>query len=139
MLLWSTNFYSHKQFPLNPVTVVLNDTFLLPLFFYPLFLYTVFGFSSNYCSNAGAFDDDDVTHVEGELNPVRDLDIISDELRLKDLEFLNGAIEKMEKNVQRTNDKKLKAEYVSCNSGTTNVYNFTQFHLGFWGSWCGGL
>ena len=61
----------------------------------------------------GAFDDDDVTHVEGELNPVRDLEIISDELRLKDLEFLNGAIEKMEKNVQRTNDKKLKAEYVS--------------------------
>ena len=62
---------------------------------------------------AGAFDDDDVTHVEGELDPVRDLDIISNELRLKDIELLNGAIEKMEKNVQRANDKKLKAEYVS--------------------------
>lgn len=51
--------------------------------------------------------------MEGELDPVRDLDIISNELRLKDIELLNAAIEKMEKNVQRANDKKLKAEYVS--------------------------
>ena len=29
------------------------------------------------------FEDDDVTHVEGEVNPVRDLEIISEELRLK--------------------------------------------------------
>lgn len=32
---------------------------------------------------SGAFDDDDVTHVEGDVNPVRDLEIILDELRLK--------------------------------------------------------
>jgi obg-like ATPase 1 len=51
--------------------------------------------------------------VEGELDPVRDLEIISNELRLKDIELLNGAIEKLEKNALRTNDKKLKAEYVS--------------------------
>ena len=51
--------------------------------------------------------------MEGELDPVRDLDIISNELRLKDLELLEGAIEKMEKNALRSNDKKLKAEYVS--------------------------
>lgn len=62
---------------------------------------------------AGAFDDDDVTHVEGELDPVRDLGIISNELRLKDIELLNAAIEKMEKNVHRTTDKKLKSEFVS--------------------------
>ena len=36
----------------------------------------------------GAFDDDDVTHVEGEVNPVRDLEIISEELRLKDVQYL---------------------------------------------------
>ena len=64
-------------------------------------------------SRAGAFDDDDVTHVEGELDPVRDLDIISNELRLKDIELLSSAIEKLEKNAMRTNDKKLKAEFVS--------------------------
>ena len=37
---------------------------------------------------AGAFDDDDVTHVEGEVNPVRDLEIIMEELRLKDVQYL---------------------------------------------------
>ena len=36
----------------------------------------------------GAFDDDDVTHVEGEVNPVRDLEIIHDELRLKDDQYV---------------------------------------------------
>ena len=60
----------------------------------------------------GAFDDDEVIHVDGEVNPIRDLETINDELRLKDIELLNGAIEKMEKNVARTNDKKLKTEFV---------------------------
>lgn len=123
MLLLSVNSFSHKQFPLNPVNVV---QMVLSFYFCP---FVELFFLSLYCSNAsGAFDDDDVTHVEGELNPVRDLDIISDELRLKDLELLNGAIEKMEKNVQRTNDKKLKAEYVS--STGPNVYNLVS--PGFW-------
>ena len=31
----------------------------------------------------GAFEDSDVTHVEGEVNPVRDLEIIHEELRKK--------------------------------------------------------
>lgn len=61
----------------------------------------------------GAFDDEEVIHVDGEVNPIRDLETINDELRLKDIELLNGAIEKMEKNVNRTNDKKLKLEHVS--------------------------
>jgi len=51
--------------------------------------------------------------VEGDVNPVRDLDIISEELRLKDVEFLNIHLEKLEKLVIRGNDKKLKPEYVS--------------------------
>ncbi|XP_046603942.1 adenylate kinase 9 isoform X2 [Neodiprion virginianus] len=58
-----------------------------------------------------AFEDDDVTHIEGEVNPVRDLEIISEELRLKDVEFLNAHLEKLEKLVVRGNDKKLKPEY----------------------------
>lgn len=60
----------------------------------------------------GAFDDEEVIHVDGEVNPIRDLATINDELRLKDIELLNAAIEKMEKNVARTNDKKLKTEFV---------------------------
>lgn len=31
----------------------------------------------------GAFEDSDVTHVEGEVNPVRDMEIIHEELRKK--------------------------------------------------------
>lgn len=61
----------------------------------------------------GAFDDDDVTHVEGEVNPVRDLEIIMDELRLKDMEYVATNLEKLERTVVRGNDKKLKPEYVS--------------------------
>jgi obg-like ATPase 1 len=59
-----------------------------------------------------AFDDDDVTHVEGEVNPIRDFEIISDELRLKDLEYLNAAIDKFERTVLRAStDKKVKQEH----------------------------
>jgi len=58
-----------------------------------------------------AFDDDDVTHVEGEVNPIRDLEIISEELRLKDEEFLGGHLEKIQRVVERGGDKKLKPEY----------------------------
>lgn len=58
-----------------------------------------------------AFEDDDVTHVEGDVNPVRDLEIISDELRLKDLQYLEGAVDKLEKLAVRANDKTKKVEY----------------------------
>lgn len=54
-----------------------------------------------------------MTHVEGEVDPVRDLEIISEELRLKDEETLDKTLEKMERTVVRANDKKLKPEYVS--------------------------
>jgi len=57
-----------------------------------------------------AFDDDDVTHVEGEVDPVRDLDIINEELRLKDEAYLLPVIDKFEKTTLRS-DKKAKPEY----------------------------
>ncbi|PSN40068.1 Obg-like ATPase 1, partial [Blattella germanica] len=58
-----------------------------------------------------AFEDEDVTHVEGEVNPVRDLEIISEELRLKDEEYLMTHLDKLERTVLRGGDKKLKPEY----------------------------
>jgi hypothetical protein len=39
----------------------------------------------------GAFEDDDIIHVEGEVNPVRDLEIIHNELRLK-VSFVHACI-----------------------------------------------
>ncbi|KAK9889595.1 hypothetical protein WA026_006968 [Henosepilachna vigintioctopunctata] len=58
-----------------------------------------------------AFEDDDVTHVEGDVNPVRDLEIIYEELRLKDEETLAKALDKIGRVVERGGDKKLKPEY----------------------------
>jgi len=58
-----------------------------------------------------AFEDDDVTHIEGDVNPVRDLDIIAEELRLKDEEQLMKHLDKLERTVVRGNDKKQKPEY----------------------------
>lgn len=52
-----------------------------------------------------------MTHVEGEVNPVRDLDIIQKELIKKDLQYLEGALDKVEKVVVRGGDKSRKLEY----------------------------
>ena len=61
----------------------------------------------------GAFEDDEVTHVDGEVNPVRDMETIFEELRLKDAEYLIKTLENLERTVIRGNDKTRRAEYVS--------------------------
>ena len=43
------------------------------------------------------FDDAEIIHVEGDVNPTRDLDIIAEELRLKDIEFTEKALENIKK------------------------------------------
>ncbi|XP_059054415.1 adenylate kinase 9 [Achroia grisella] len=62
-----------------------------------------------------AFDDEDVIHVDGDVNPVRDLETIGEELRLKDEEQLLQNLEKLDRVVNRGNDKKLKPEYDALN------------------------
>ncbi len=61
---------------------------------------------------AGTFEDKEITHVEGEVDPVRDLDIINEELRLKDEEYFLKYFDDLEKKYTR-GEKKLKQEYVS--------------------------
>ena len=46
------------------------------------------------------FDDDNVTHVDGSVNPVRDKEIIDYELQLKDLETIESRIQKVQKQAQ---------------------------------------
>jgi obg-like ATPase 1 len=58
------------------------------------------------------FEDKEITHVEGEVDPVRDLDIINEELRLKDEESFLKVFDDLEKKYQR-GEKKLKVEYES--------------------------
>jgi len=81
-----------------------------------------------------AFDDDDVTHVEGDVNPVRDIEIINEELRLKDVEAANIAFDKIAKLVER-GDKKNKIEYETLVK-VKKVLEVEKRHLRF-GDWTG--
>ena len=56
------------------------------------------------------FDDENITHVDGSIDPVRDAEIINLELIMSDLETVSKRLLKCEKLV-KTNDKKNKIEY----------------------------
>ena len=55
------------------------------------------------------FDDENVTHVDGSVDPVRDKEIIDMELQLKDLETVDSRIQKTQKQAQVSGDKTAKA------------------------------
>lgn len=57
------------------------------------------------------FDDENITHVDGSVNPVRDKEIIDIELQLKDLETVNSRIQKVEKQAKTGGDKEAKRMY----------------------------
>jgi GTP-binding protein YchF len=57
------------------------------------------------------FDDENVTHVDGSVNPVRDKEIIDAELQLKDLETIDTRIAKVQKQAQTGGDKNAKLVY----------------------------
>ena len=57
------------------------------------------------------FDDDNITHVDGNINPVRDKEIIDTELQLKDLETIESRISKVQKQAQTGGDKLAKTTY----------------------------
>lgn len=55
------------------------------------------------------FEDANITHVEGSINPIRDIETINIELSLADLESVSSRIEKTEKKAKQ-GDKDAKAE-----------------------------
>ncbi|WP_298037428.1 redox-regulated ATPase YchF [uncultured Desulfuromonas sp.] len=55
------------------------------------------------------FEDDNVVHVDGSVDPLRDVEVIQTELNLSDLETVEKRISRSEKQA-RSGDKKLKAE-----------------------------
>ena len=57
------------------------------------------------------FDDDNITHVDGTVDPVRDKEIIDFELQLKDLETVEARIAKTQKQAQTGGDKVAKMQY----------------------------
>ena len=54
------------------------------------------------------FDDPNVTHVDGSVDPVRDKEIIDIELQIKDLETVTNRLSKLQKQAQTGGDKQAK-------------------------------
>jgi GTP-binding protein YchF len=57
------------------------------------------------------FDNDNVIHVDGSVNPIRDKEIIDTELQLKDLDSIEKKIQKVEKMAKTGGDKEAKKTY----------------------------
>ena len=57
------------------------------------------------------FDDDNITHVDGSVDPVRDKEIIDYELSLKDLETVESRMARTQKQAQTGGDKTAKMQY----------------------------
>lgn len=57
------------------------------------------------------FDDPNIIHVSGSVDPLRDMEIINTELMLADLDTVDKRLKRIEKAAKSTTDKKLKAEY----------------------------
>jgi len=57
------------------------------------------------------FDNDNVIHVDGSVDPIRDKEIIDTELQLKDLDSIEKKIQKIEKAAKVGNDKEAKKAF----------------------------
>lgn len=57
------------------------------------------------------FEDENVTHVDGSINPVRDKEVIDIELQLKDLETVEARLPKVEKIARTSKDPETKRLY----------------------------
>ena len=57
------------------------------------------------------FDDENITHVDGTVDPLRDKEIIDFELQLKDMETIESRIAKVQKQAQTGGDKLAKQTY----------------------------
>ena len=61
-----------------------------------------------------AFEDPNVVHVSGSVDPIRDIEVIDTELCLKDLDAIGGRIQKIEK-LAKSGNKDAAAELILCN------------------------
>lgn len=62
------------------------------------------------CEVVRCFENSNITHVSGKVDPVRDVDIINVELMLADLEIIENRINKIGKKAALSPDKEIKAE-----------------------------
>ncbi|KAL0468619.1 P-loop containing nucleoside triphosphate hydrolase protein [Neurospora intermedia] len=84
-----------------------------------------------------AFDDAEIIHVEGDVNPTRDLDIISEELRLKDIEFVEKALENQKKKTRQGGQslqmKQWKEEEATIEKILAHLKDGKEVRKGTWG------
>ena len=57
------------------------------------------------CEVVRCFEDANITHVEGNVDPIRDIEVINLELILSDLEIIESRLDKIEKKAITTKDK----------------------------------
>lgn len=65
------------------------------------------------------FDDPNIIHVNGSVDPIRDIEVINTELLLADLESIEKKVKTLEKSSKNTQDKKLKQQF----EVTQKIYN----------------
>lgn len=69
------------------------------------------------------FDDENLPHIEGSVNPVRDMEIVDMELLFKDIEMLERKMHRLEK-IVKSGDKHAKKELEICNVYKEHFENF---------------
>lgn len=67
------------------------------------------------------FDDENITHVEGKTDPIRDIEIINVELILADLEIIENRLGKILKKAETTKDKEAVLEVNTLTKAKTNL------------------
>src|SRR3989338_3499709 len=77
------------------------------------------------------FEDANVVHVSGAVNPVRDIEIIQTELCLKDLETVTSRVRKLEKNV-KSGDKEAKIAFSVAEKAAKFLERGTPVRKGEW-------
>lgn len=84
------------------------------------------------------FDDAEIIHVEGDVDPIRDLDIIGEELRVKDIEFVSKSLEALKKQTSRGGQslemKKLKEEQATVEKIVDRLKDGKDVRKGEWSS-----
>ena len=67
------------------------------------------------------FEDGNIIHVEGEVDPIRDIEIINLELTIADLETIGNRVDKIKKKAQSTKDKEALLEIDALTKAKENL------------------
>ena len=75
------------------------------------------------CEVVRCFKDPNITHVEGDIDPIRDIEIIDLELIISDLDIINNRLDKIEKKAVTTKDKDALEEVNALNKVKSALQN----------------